>query len=132
LLHKLTCVRRIQPLITENDALSLLHGSLTTKLASTTSVLSAAEQGNIETNRKNRELSKILLALAEDMKEQSTEDIEDVRLREQVKSVERDVKESRRRMQTLKGILSAMIVGSGVNWAADQDLQELVMDDEDG
>jgi small-conductance mechanosensitive channel len=119
-------------LIIENDALSLVHGSLTTKLASTTSTLSAAEQGNIETNRENRELSKVLLALAEDMKVQSTEDIEDVRLREQVKSVEKDVKESRRRMQTLKGILSAMIVGSGVNWAADQDLQELVMDDEDG
>lgn len=110
----------------------MIHGSLTTRLASTTRALGAAEQGNIETNRENRELSKTLLALAEDMKTQSIADIEDVRLREQVKAVEKDVKESRRRMQTLKGILSAMIVGSGVNWAADQQLQELVMDDEDG
>jgi hypothetical protein len=31
----------------------------------------------------------------------------------------------------LKGILSAMIVGSGINWAADQALTKLVMDDDD-
>ena len=110
----------------------MVHGSLTTKLASTTSALSVAEQGNLDINKENRQLSKTLLALAEEMKARSTEDIEDVRLRDQVRSVEKDVKESRRRMRTLKGILSAMIVGSGVNWAADEDLQELVMDDEDG
>jgi hypothetical protein len=34
-------------------------------------------------------------------------------------------------MKTLKGILSAMIVGSGINWAADGSLVDLVMDDED-
>ena len=128
---KLTCPRRILPLITENDTLSMIHGSLATKLASTTRVLGAAEQGNIDANRENRELSKTLLALAEEMKAQSTEDIEDVRLRTKVEKVEKDVKESRRRMQTLKGILSAMIVGSGVNWAANEDWRELVMDDED-
>jgi hypothetical protein len=34
-------------------------------------------------------------------------------------------------MKTLKGILSAMIVGSGINWAADESLTDLVLDDED-
>jgi hypothetical protein len=45
--------------------------------------------------------------------------------------VEKELKDSRRRMKTLKGILSAMIVGSGINWAADGSLVDLVMDDED-
>jgi hypothetical protein len=34
-------------------------------------------------------------------------------------------------MKTLKGVLSAMIVSSGINWAADESLTELVLDDED-
>lgn len=108
----------------------MLLGSLAAKLASTTRALSAAEQANVAANQKNRELSETLLALAEEMKTQSTEDIEEPRLREKVKAVEKDVKEARRRMRTLKGILSATIVGSGINWAADPVLRELVMDDE--
>lgn len=123
--------RRLLPLIAENDTVSLLYGSLSTKLASTTRAISVAEEGNIIANRKNQELSQTMLALAEEMKSQSAKDIEDPRLREQVDAVEKELKDSRRRMKTLKGILSAMIVGSGINWAADEGLTELVMDDEE-
>ena len=72
-----------------------------------------------------------MLALAEEMRIHSAKDIEDPQLREQVDVAEKELKEARRRMQTLKGILSAMIVGSGINWAADKDLTELVMEDDD-
>ena len=109
----------------------MVHGRLAFKLASSTRALVAAEQSNIVANQKNRELSMTMLALAEAMKSQSAEDIEDPRLREQIRSVEKELKESRRRMKTLKGILSAMIVGSGIKWAADESLTELVLDDED-
>jgi hypothetical protein len=123
--------RRILPLITENDIVSMIHGSQTSKLASTTRALSTAEQGNIVANQKNRELAQTMLALAEDMKSQSVQDIEDPQLRHQVDTVDKELKDSRRRVKTLKGILSAMIVGSGIDWAADESLTELVMDDEE-
>ena len=119
------------PLITENDTVSLLHGSLTSKLASSTRALGAAEQANMVANQKNRELSQTMLTLAEKMKAQSAKDIEDPRLREQVEAADRELKESKRRLRTVKAILSAMIVGSGVNWAADKTLTELVMDEEE-
>lgn len=109
----------------------MVQSRLSSKLASSTRALVTAEQANTVANQKNRELSKTMLALAETMKAQSAEDIEDPRLREQIKVVEKELKESRRRMKTLKGILSAMIVGSGINWAADESLTELVLDDED-
>jgi len=110
---------------------SMVHGSLATKLLSTQRAISTAAQANIIANRKNRELSATMLAMAEEMKAQSAKDIEDPRLRDQVGAVEKELKDSRRRMKTLKGILSAMIVGSGINWAADEGLTELVMDDEE-
>ncbi|PSN66705.1 hypothetical protein BS50DRAFT_600382 [Corynespora cassiicola Philippines] len=125
--------KRILPLITESDTVSMVHGTLAAKLTATAQALASAEQKNIAANQKNRELSQTLLALAEDMKSQSAEDITDPNLRSQVRKVEQEVKESRRRSKTIKGILSAMIVGSGLNWAADDVLRDLVMDDdEDG
>jgi hypothetical protein len=109
----------------------MLHGSLTSKLSATRRAIGTAEQGNIIANRKNQELAATMLALAEEMKSQSAKDIEDPRLRDQINAVEKELKVSRRRMKTLKGILSAMIVGSGINWAADEGLTELVMEDEE-
>lgn len=109
----------------------MVHGRIASKLASSRRALVAVEQANIVANQKNRELSMTMLALADAIKSQSAEDIEDPRLREQIRSVEKELKESRRRMKTLKGILSAMIVSSGINWAADESLTDLVLDDED-
>lgn len=109
----------------------MVHGSLASKLVSTQRAMNAATQAAIAASRKNRELAATMLALAEDMKAQSAKDVEDPRLRDQVNAMERELRESRRRMKTLKGVLSAMIVGSGINWAADESLTELVMDDEE-
>jgi hypothetical protein len=123
--------RRILPMITENDAVSMTHGSLAAKLVSAERIITVRKQENLVVNRKNRELSTAMLALAEETKAQSAKDIEDLRLRDQVSAAEKELKESRRRMKTLKGVLSAMIVGSGINWAADDVLTSLVMDDEE-
>jgi hypothetical protein len=119
------------PLIAENDTLSMVYGTLSARLASSTRALCAAEQANIAANQKSRDLSQTMLALAEELKSQSAKDIEDPNLRIEIDAVEKELKESRKRAKTLKGILSAMIVGSGINWAADEALCELVMDDED-
>ncbi|KAJ4993895.1 hypothetical protein SVAN01_00372 [Stagonosporopsis vannaccii] len=123
--------KRLIPLITENDTIAMVHGRLAAELAATARNLNAAEQANVVANQRNRDLSKTMLSLAETMKSQSAEDINDPRLREQIKAVDKEVKGSRRRMKTLKGIISAMIVGSGINWAADESLTELVLEDGD-
>ena len=109
----------------------MVHGSQTFKLASVTQTFTAAEQANISANQQNRELAQTMLALAKDMKAQSVQDIEDPQLRQQIDAVDKELRDSRRRMRTLKGILSAMVVGSGINWAADEGLTELVLDDEE-
>ncbi|KAJ4377426.1 hypothetical protein N0V83_000251 [Neocucurbitaria cava] len=109
-----------------DPVLKAVHGGEHTGFAENT-----AEQARIVADKKNRELSQTMLALAEEMKAQSAKDIEDPKLRDQVDAVDKELKESRRRMKTLKGVLSAMIVGSGINWAADEGLTELVLDDEE-
>ncbi|CAN9103322.1 unnamed protein product [Alternaria alternata] len=123
--------KRILPLVTENDTVFMMHGALTSRLAHTTRSQSTAEHSNMTENQRHEELAETMLALAEEMKTQSAHDIEDAQLRQRVDAVDKELKDSRRRAKTLKGILSAMIVGSGINWAADEGLTELVLEDED-
>ncbi|KAF1921196.1 centromere protein H (CENP-H)-domain-containing protein, partial [Ampelomyces quisqualis] len=123
--------KRILPMMTEHDTVSMLHGSLAARLVAVQKTVGTTAQANMVARRKNRELAATMLALAEEIKVQTAKDIDDARLREQVGAVEQQVKDSRRRMKVLKGLLSAMVVGSGINWAADEQLVELVLDDVD-
>jgi hypothetical protein len=119
------------PLIHENNVVSMVQGHLASKLVSLRQAISAAEEENLAANGKNGELSKTLLELTERLKTQSIEDLEDAQLREKVREVDKKTRASRRRTRTLKGILAGMIVGSGIHWAEDEELRDLVMEDEE-
>lgn len=123
--------RRLLPLVSERDVLSMAHSTLITKLSSVTLALSRAEQDNVVANERNKELAQILLALADQLKAQKTEEIEDPNLRSQMLQLEDQVRRSRRRWRIMKNMITGAVVGSGVDWARDQALQDLVLDDED-
>ena len=129
--QSLTVFRRLLPLIHEKSIVSMVHGSLASELSSVYKTYRETEEGNIGANSRNRDLAQTLLELAEKLKTQSTEDIEDPELQGQIDQVEREVKKSRMRLRTLKGILSRMIVGSGIDWTEDEALRDLVLDDEE-
>ncbi|KAF2205977.1 hypothetical protein GQ43DRAFT_384722 [Delitschia confertaspora ATCC 74209] len=123
--------KRILPLITERDVLSMVHGSVSSDLTSALHALTVVEKSNAIALSKNKKLAQTLLALTQNLKGQLTSDIEDPQLRKEVEDAEKEVKTARRTAKLLKGVISGMIVGSGVNWADDVVLRELVMDDED-
>jgi hypothetical protein len=108
-----------------------VHSDLASKLESALQELTSVERQNIVANEKNKELAQSLLALAEHAKKQSTEDIQDPQLRDRVHDAEASLKVFRRRAKILKGVISGIIVASGVDWAGDEKWRELVMDDED-
>jgi hypothetical protein len=123
--------KRILPLISERDVVSMVHGDLASELASTLHGLSAVEKKNAVALEMNKKLAQTLLPLAQEIKAQSTDDIEDPQLRGDIHAAEKEAKNARKTVRLLNGVLSGMIVGSGVNWAEDEVLRELVMDDED-
>jgi len=79
--------------------------------------------------RENAEWSSRMLALAE-ANTQKKENVTDSKLRLQLDELERDVKTSRQRWRIMKGTASGTIVGSGVDWARDPKLLEIVLDDD--
>jgi len=82
------------------------------------------------TARKNVELSTRMLSLVEQANTQSKEDIDDPKSRRQLDELEASMKTSRQRWRIMKSTASATIAGSGVDWARDPKLLEIVLDNE--
>lgn len=86
---------------------------------------------NIITGRENIELATQMLALAKETSSQGKESIQDSEVRAQLDELERDMKKSRQRWRIMKNTTSAVIVGSGIDWARDPELLEIVLDDDE-
>lgn len=85
---------------------------------------------NIIINRENAELATRMVALAAEANTHRKEDIEDPRLRQQLDDLEVEMKLSKQKWRIMKATASATIVGSGVDWARDPKLLEIVLDEE--
>lgn len=78
--------------------------------------------------KRNQELVRTLLELTSH-DSRWKEEIEDADLKAQLEELEADNKKRRARWETIKGIASAAVVSSGVDWARDDKLRELVLDE---
>ncbi|KAL9067965.1 MAG: hypothetical protein Q9157_006636 [Trypethelium eluteriae] len=123
--------RNLLPLVNARDSLSMLQSQLVTELRETHTKLSETERANLVAVQKNREFTQELMGLVEETKPKATNEVGDPGARAQLASLERDIKPLKQKWRVLKGLLAGAIVGSGVDWARDPVLQDLVLDDED-
>lgn len=88
------------------------------------------EVENIQINQENQELVRQLLELT---KEDDTwrDRLQDAHLASQLDELEANLKTRKRKWEVLKNVASAMVVGSGLNWADDEKLCALVLDESD-
>lgn len=122
--------RALLPLINRRDVLSLAYENLTTADNATLRELSNVEVQNLQLNQRNQELVGQLLDMTKDDMSWR-EDLQDEDLRAQLEELESERRKSRARWETMKSIASAIVVGSGVNWAEDDSLTALVLDEHD-
>lgn len=87
-----------------------------------------AESEHIVTARKNVELAATMVALAKEADTQRKEDIVDAKARQELDELEEATRTSRQRWRIMKGTASAIVAGSGVDWARDPKLLEIVLD----
>lgn len=112
------------------DILSLVYENLANAQASTLAALSEAEVNHIQATKRNQELASQLLELA--AQESSWRDaLVDQRLQSQIAEAEKQHKAARGKWDTMKNIASALVAGSGVDWARDEQLRALVLDEVD-
>ncbi|ATZ55236.1 hypothetical protein BCIN_11g05140 [Botrytis cinerea B05.10] len=118
------------PLIEKRDAMSETLAQISNQIQSSREELMRESNENIVTGRKNIELATEMLALAEEANSQGKENIQDPDVRAQLDELEGAMKNSRQRWRIMKNTASAVIVGSGIDWARDPKLLALVLDDD--
>ncbi|KAJ5950873.1 uncharacterized protein N7479_009286 [Penicillium vulpinum] len=122
--------RALLGLVNRRDVLALAHENLASAHDLVMRQLSALEVNNLQINRENQELVRQLLDLTkEDLSWR--EKLEDPELLSQLESFETDLKARKAQWETMKSIASAVVVSSGLNWADDDILRALVLDESD-
>ncbi|KAL4810288.1 centromere protein H (CENP-H)-domain-containing protein [Aspergillus unguis] len=120
--------RALLRLINRRDILSLAQENLTEAHTSTMKKLSTLEVENLRLHQTNQGLARELLELTKD-DDSWKEKLDDPELEQQLAQLETEHNTSKAKWELMKGVASAIIVGSGVNWADDEDLTALVLDE---
>lgn len=122
-----TAERALFRLINQRDVLSVVHESLHAAQTATIRELSSLEVENRRVHETNRELARRLLDLTEP-EGSWREQLDDPELQGQLEALEREQRQSQAQWAVMKNIVSAVVVGSGVDWT-DERLTGLVLDD---
>lgn len=125
-------IRMLSTLINRRDVLSMAHTNVSSDLKSTLDSLLEAETENRIAMKKNQDLASTLLSLAEESKADNRDEFISPEHKRQHADLEEEIKVARSKWIILKSVVSAIIVGSGVDWARDEGLRELVVDEGDG
>ena len=128
---KLKQARNLLPLINARDCLSMLESQLAINLRETHAKVSNVKRANMIATQKNRKLTQELMDLVEQTKPPTMSEVQDHEARARLANLEREIKPLTQQWRVMKGVLAGSIVGSGVDWARDPTLRDLVMDDED-
>lgn len=105
--------------------------NLSAELHSTFKALTMTEAQNIEAMEKNRKLTTTLMELTNQMRAQQVSTINESQLSDQLEKVRDDTRTARRRCKIMKSLVAAVIVGSGIDWARNDELRSVVIDEEE-
>jgi ATP phosphoribosyltransferase regulatory subunit HisZ len=122
--------RTLLRLVNRRDVLALAHENLASAHDLILKQLSDAEVENLQINKGNQELVRQLLELTR-QDDSWREKLQDATLASQLDDLEIDLKKRRAQWEVMKSVASAMVVGSGLDWADDEKLQALVLDESD-
>jgi uncharacterized protein (UPF0335 family) len=118
-------------LLLRRDTVSIGHANISSELLTKNSNLSRLEVENLLLMQENKDLAQEIISLAAEAKAWRKEDVTDPKLRAQLDRMERELKVKKTRWQIMKNVMSGVIVGSGIDWAGDDELVQLVVDAEE-
>lgn len=82
-------------------------------------------------SRRNVELASEIFSLVDRVEEKKSGYLRDERTQQGLQDLEEELKRSRQRWRVIKSITSGVVAGSGVDWARDDTLRDLVLDPEE-
>lgn len=85
----------------------------------------------LRATRRNAELASELLRLADEAKAAQRSGLESQMGEGEAEPLRKELAASRQKWKVMKGVASAIVAGSGVDWAADAELREVVLDEDE-
>lgn len=119
-------------MLEQRDQSSSTLSQQSTELRALLDQITEVESQNLRLGRENVALASRLLDLAEQTNRSKAEAVSmDPERAAEIARLEDQVKLGRQRWRVLKGTASAVVAGSGVDWARDPELRDIVLDPED-
>ncbi|KAF4335243.1 hypothetical protein FBEOM_10893 [Fusarium beomiforme] len=122
--------RELLPYVERRDDTSILVAKQAAETSKVLGALTTAQSNTLRKSRENVSSAAELLELAEQVKLKKRVPPNFKTMQEQEK-LEADLKASRQRWRVMKGVASGIIVGSGIDWVRDDELQNAVLDPEE-
>ena len=113
------------------DSTALASVKTASDLLAAQSKLIDVESQSLRSGRENAELTAQLLELVREVNRNKAVDALDEDSRAEIQRLEQSVKIARQKWRVVKGTASAIVAGSGVDWAGDAELKDIVLDAED-
>ena len=89
------------------------------------------EVDHIRSMEKDRALTREIVDLTNAVQKRKDDIEEDPRFSAELRQAMEDTATAKRRYRMMKSVIAATIAGSGVDWARDDELRGLVLDDEE-
>lgn len=119
------------PYTEQRDAAAAKAAAMCAGLQAARDRLAALEVESLRVSYRNIKLASEALQLAGEAREHGPETIQAGQFRSEVAALEDQVKTSLQRWRVMKGVASAIVAGSGVDWVRDERLRDLVLDPPD-
>ncbi|KAI1386801.1 centromere protein H (CENP-H)-domain-containing protein [Hypoxylon trugodes] len=124
--------RDLLPILEQRDQSSSTLAQQSTEMRALLDEIIEVESQNLRISRENAELAATLLDLTKQANKTKDEAVHaDPERAAEISRLEDQVKLSRQRWRVLKGTASAVVAGSGVDWARDPQFRDIVLDPED-
>lgn len=113
------------------DVLGIAQTNLSALLNSSLKAMTTAEAESIGALEENRKLTKSLLGVISQLKSQREAALHEADSGVLLDKLKYETRTAQRRWKIMKSFVSAVIVGSGVDWARNEELREAVVHEED-
>ncbi|KAL0936411.1 uncharacterized protein CTRU02_208626 [Colletotrichum truncatum] len=119
------------PYVNSRDTTSVALAQVSADIRTTLDELTHVEAESLRVGRRNVELTAEILRLAKEAEKRKTGETDNPATQAEMTKLKAEVKASRQRWKVMKGTASAMVAGSGVDWARDEVLRDIVLDPEE-
>lgn len=118
----------MSPLIHDRDVAGVDAAKQQNEIEQAGELLAELELETLQANQRNVEYASEVLHLARASHERERGGTGNTSRVEEIAALEHELKASRQRWKVIKGVTSAIVTGSGVDWVRDERLRDMVLD----